>query len=215
MCGRFSLTPTILDVLDSLNAQILCDLSPSYNIAPSQDVCVARQGENGRELVKLRWGLVPFWMKELPKTTGLINARAETVVTKPSFRAAFKHRRCLIPTDGFYEWKKVDNHKQPYYIQKTDKDLFTFGGIWEHWEKDGNTIESCSIITTEANQQMQEIHDRMPLIIAPADYNTWLDANTNASELLTSYPTADLNIYRVSTYVNNPANNSIKCIESV
>jgi putative SOS response-associated peptidase YedK len=164
-----------------------------------------------RELVQLRWGLIPFWSKEAKTPYSTINARAETVATKPTYRQAFKQRRCLIPANGFFEWHKLDHGKQPYYIHLKDKRLMAFAGLWEHWEKEGQIIESCSIIVTTANSLMTEIHDRMPVILKPEDYAIWLDPNLQDAKTLQSllepYPASEMTIYPIGTEVNSPRHN--------
>jgi putative SOS response-associated peptidase YedK len=214
MCGRFSLTPKIEHVIEKLNIINSIELAPSYNIAPSQNIAVVRKIDDQLKISTMRWGLIPFWMKELPKSNNLINARSETVASKPSFRSAYKKRRCLIPADGFYEWRKVNDSKQPFYIQLKNKDIFTFAGLWEQWQGDGQTIESCTILTTNANHDMQPIHQRMPVIIDPNQYQDWFD-NSDPQELLSPYPDGRLLAIPVSTYVNNPRHNDHTCIEAL
>ena len=214
MCGRFSLTSKIEHVIEQLNIINAIELAPSYNIAPTQDIAVVRLYNERFEISKMRWGLIPFWMKEKPKTNNLINARAETVSSKPSFRNAYTKRRCLIPANGFYEWQKSASGKQPYYIERKDKHVFTFAGLWEHWELGGESIDSCTIITTAANNEMQSIHQRMPVIINSDQYDTWFHAEDPAS-LLSPYPSGILNLYPVSSHVNSPTHNDERCIEKL
>jgi len=176
--------------------------------------------EGGRELAALKWGLVPAWSDE-PKTEySTINARAETVAQKPAFRSAFRHRRCLIATDGFYEWHpQPDGHKQPYFISLKDHAPFAFAGIWEHWERDGKTLDSCSIIITAANSLMQPIHERMPVILPPERYDHWMDPSVSEPEtllpLLTPYPAERMTMHKVKTTVNSPRNEGPDLIEPV
>jgi putative SOS response-associated peptidase YedK len=160
----------------------------------------------------MRWGLIPFWMNELPKSTNLINARSDTLASKPSFRTAYKKRRCLIPADGYYEWQKVGDTKQPYYIQLKTKEIFTFAGLWEQWQGESQIIESCTIITTDGNDDMKSIHHRMPVIIAQDQYQHWFE-DIDPQDLLTPYPNGKLRAYPVSNYVNNPRNNDKKCLD--
>jgi putative SOS response-associated peptidase YedK len=150
----------------------VADLAPRYNIAPTQDVAVVRLNPSTekRELSMLRWGLIPFWAEDPKVGYSTINARAETVATKPSFREAFKKRRCLVVADGFYEWQRTDGQKQPYLIHLKDNSPFAFAGLWERWRKGEQAIESCSIIVTEPNAVLEPIHDRMPVILSPEDY---------------------------------------------
>ena len=183
MCGRFTLrTPkeTLASMFDDLR---LPDLKPRYNIAPTQDVACIRQTELGAsEVVMLRWGLVPFWAKDVKIGARMINARAETAAVKPAFRAAFKHRRCLVLADGFYEWKKVGREKQPFYITRADDRPFCMAGMWESWQPkqldndhESEKFETCTILTTAANAKMASLHDRMPVILPKEQHNGWLD----------------------------------------
>jgi putative SOS response-associated peptidase YedK len=187
MCGRFTLTATP-EALNQLFPSLFdgLDLKPNYNVAPTQTVLAVRQSaDSGPEPRWLRWGLVPSWATDPKIGSKLINARADTVATKPSFRAAFKKRRCLILADGFFEWKKTGTKtKQPYHLHLTDRRPFCFAGLWEDWDRDGLRIESCTLITTDANKTVQEVHNRMPVIIAPEDYGTWLGAGADSAELL-------------------------------
>ena len=214
MCGRFSLTPKIEQVIEKLNIINSIEFTPSYNIAPSQNIPVIRNIDNQMVISLMHWGLIPFWMKELPKSASLINARSETVTSKPSFRAAYKKRRCLIPADGFYEWQKLENGKQPYYIQLKNKEIFTFAGLWEQWQGNGQTLESCTIITTDANDDMKPIHHRMPVIIEQDRYQHWFES-ADPQNLLHPSPNGTLRTHPVSSHVNNPRNNDKTCIEAV
>jgi putative SOS response-associated peptidase YedK len=175
-------------------------------------------GDKGRELAMLRWGLVPFWAKDLKIGYRTINARAETVASKPAFRAAFRQRRCLIPADGFYEWKTQSGGKQPYYIRLKHNHLFAFAGLWEHWKSEtGEIMESCTIIVTNANELVRSIHDRMPVILNPNDYETWLLPSKNSTDYLTAllkpYPAEQMTAYSVNVSVNNPKHEDPSCIE--
>jgi len=179
MCGRFTLRTPLSVLIEQFelpaeSQRLLFD--PRYNIAPTQEVLAIRQRRESarRELVPMRWGLVPAWSKAPTSGRPLINARADTLANKPTFRTAYRRRRCLIPADGFYEWHKVGSRKQPYLIHQRDNRPFAFAGLWEHWEK-GPIIESCTIITTDANAALRELHDRMPVVISPGDYERWLD----------------------------------------
>lgn len=186
MCGRFVRTTPIDQFAELFHAQGHPESWASFNIAPSAKVLVARNAvQCGRELVTMKWGLVPAWSAE-PKTAySTINARAETVAQKPAFRSAFRHRRCLIAADGFYEWHvEADGHKQPYFIYLEDHAPFAFAGLWEHWERDGKSLDSCSIIVTTANDRMRPIHDRMPVILAPETYEAWMDPAVTHPEAL-------------------------------
>jgi putative SOS response-associated peptidase YedK len=171
----------------------------------------------------LHWGLIPSWAKDAKMGARLINARAETVAEKPAFRSAFRQRRCLVLADGFYEWQQQEEkkQKQPFYFHLREKQAFAFAGLWEHWQDDaaGEEIESCTLLTTEANELMEPIHNRMPVILDPKDYDLWLDPKVKNSELLQPllrpYATEEMAAYRVSTTVNKPIHDSAECIESI
>jgi putative SOS response-associated peptidase YedK len=210
MCGRFVRYTPVERFAELFQAHGTVAAQASYNIAPSSRILVARNTPDGqRELALLKWGLVPAWSDE-PKTAySTINARAETVAEKPAYRSAFRHRRCLIAADGFYEWHpQPDGHKQPYFIHLANDEPFAFAGIWEHWERDGKMLESCSIIVTAANEWMQPIHDRMPVILPPDAYAAWLDPGITDPERLQlwlrPYPAAMMARHPVSTFVNSP-----------
>jgi putative SOS response-associated peptidase YedK len=177
---------------------------------------VVEQDEK-RKLEMLRWGLIPSWAKDPEIGNRMINARGETVSEKPSFRKAFKVRRCLILADGFYEWQKTDNGKQPYHVRMQDGSPFAFAGLWEFWNGGGDEMRTCAIITTEANDLMNEIHHRMPVILPPEDYDLWLDLDFDEKEPLTSLlrpcPDEAMEAYPVSRKVNRPANDEPGCIE--
>ena len=221
MCGRFSLhTPEsqIREVFNLKNTELL-GLKPRYNIAPSQDIPIIRNTDNGHEMVMAQWGLVPHWSKESKSKYSTINARVESVAEKPTYRTPFKRRRCLIPADGFFEWKVVNGHKIPHHIRMKDGSVFAFAGLWDHWEGEGQTLDSCTIIVMPSNAVMRPIHERMPAIIATAHYDWWLDPRvTDKQEImqfLTSAPSSQLTAYPVSTWVNSPKNNDERCIQPV
>jgi putative SOS response-associated peptidase YedK len=225
MCGRYTRKEQIEALLEVLKAVIQCDLTPRYNIAPSQMVaCVRHAPENEhRECVLLKWGLIPSWAKDPSVGYKMINARAETVAEKPSFRKAFKHQRCLVIADGFYEWKREGKAKQPFYIRFEDSRPFAFAGLWESWKdktkEDDSQIESCTIITTEANEFMESIHHRMPVILDPKNYEIWLDPAIKDASLLTpllkAHPSDEMEAFPISTRVNNPRFDGPECIEPV
>jgi len=209
LCGRYSLTNPLESVEALFGFDARPNLAARYNIAPAQPVPVLRHGVSGmRELALVRWGLVPFWAKEVPAGRPLINARAETVAKKPAFRNAFKRRRCLIPADGFYEWRAVpDGPKQPYRIAMAGNALFAFAGIWEHWQTaEGSELESCAIVTTDANDQVRDIHHRMPVILAPEDFDAWLSGEPGRAATLMRPYRGSLTAYPVSRAVNNIGN---------
>jgi putative SOS response-associated peptidase YedK len=200
-----------------------CDerLEPRYNVSPGQLVAAVRNSPQatGRQLCLLRWGLIPGWAKDPAIGYKLINARSETVAEKPSFRHAFGHRRCLIPADGYYEWRRSGGGtaKQPYYIRRRDEQLFAFAGLWESWrDEQGKSLETCTVITTEANELTSEIHPRMPAILAPQHYAIWLSDSDTTADLqacLQPFPSESLMMYPVRTLVNSPRNDTPDCIQ--
>jgi putative SOS response-associated peptidase YedK len=221
MCGRFvQMSPP--EVYAGLfGAEPLLEMAPRYNLAPSQPVLAARGGSaGGVELVLLRWGLIPHWSKGPDSRFSMINARAETVHEKPAYRGPFRYRRCLIPAEGFYEWKPSAGGKQPYFIQGTEGQPFAMAGLWDHWQDAaGNELESCSIIVTDADPALASIHDRMPLILAPEQYHAWLDPanqdSTAIQKLLQPSAAVQLEFRPVSKRVNNPANDDPALIDPV
>ena len=219
MCGRFTRKENMQHLAELLGLPIPPPLAPRYNIAPSQLVaCVRCNRETGHyEFVELQWGLVPSWAQDPSIGHKLINARGETVAEKPSFRKAFKHQRCLVFADGFYEWKREGKSKQPYYIRFKDHRLFAFAGLWERWEKQQPALESCSLITTGPNTLMAPIHQRMPVILPERSYASWLSPGLNnavyLSGLLEPYEADEMEAYPVSTMVNNPRNDSEDCVK--
>jgi putative SOS response-associated peptidase YedK len=197
-------------------------IEPRYNIAPSQKAPVIRPSRDGSagEFVFLRWGLIPSWAKDPKIGYKMINARAETLSEKPAFRVAFKKRRCLIPANGFYEWKREWDGKRPYFIGRKDGGLFAFAGLWERWKgPDEEMIESCVIVTAKANATVAPLHDRMPVIVPPEAYRLWMDTERYGSDevarLLVPAPEDLLNAYPVSRRVNNPENDDKGLIEPV
>ena len=175
MCGRYTLTADAESIQLAFNLDDVEGWTdPRFNIAPSQEVAVIT-GRDPRALSFMKWGLVPSWAKDPKIGNRMINARSETAAEKPSFRTAFKRRRCLIPADGYYEWSKRDKKKVPMYIQHSERDLFAFAGLWESWKRpDGTWLNSCTILTTEANETIRPVHHRMTVIIEPEDYELWL-----------------------------------------
>lgn len=221
MCGRFALYTDPIALAKKFQTENLLDLQPSYNVAPSQTIPIIRIEQGHRLFAMARWGLIPSWAKEINTGYSTINARAETVAEKPAFQSAFQHRRCLIPVDGFFEWQEISNSKikQPWYISLISQKPMALAGLWEHWQgSDGSEIESCTIIVTAGNELMQPIHNRMPVILSPEKWGTWLDAaNTNKQglqTLLTQYPADEMTAWLVSTVVNSPRNNSEECISN-
>ena len=219
MCGRFTLFVDPKDLMEAFPGfEAPLEWTPRYNIAPSQPVAVIpNDGQNKIEF--FQWGLIPSWAKDPKIGNRMINARAETLAEKPSFRAAYRRRRCLVLADGFYEWRKEPGRraKTPMYIRLRSGQPFAFAGLWETWRSPGDrTIFSCNIITTEPNPLVAEIHNRMPVILEPQAYDLWLDPAEQSPERLgvwlKPYPASEMTAYAVSTLVNNPANDSPGCI---
>ena len=224
MCGRLviDLPPEIITEIYGIIRKIDRELNPRYNVSPSQIIPIVREDVEGcRELAFARWGLIPSWSKDISIGNSLINARSETVAEKPSFRSAFKHRRCIIPTGGFYEWQPQEGkRKQPWLFRMADGSPLSIAGLWEHWQgSDGQVIESCSILTTSANELMAPIHERMPVILRSEDQATWLNHNISDKTLLQNLcqpcPPNLLNTHPVSLMVNSPKNDSADCIAPI
>lgn len=214
MCGRITLKASPEEMARAFSLLRDPEWVASFNIAPSQPVGSVRLVDGRREWTLFRWGLIPSWAKDEKIGYRTFNARGETVHEKPSFRTAFKRRRCLIVADGFYEWQRLGDatkssskSKQPFYIRRTDQRPFAFAGLWECWTpSDGSEVESCTIVTTEANELLAPIHDRMPVILSPDEYDLWLDPEIEAAalrQLLDPHPATDFEMYPVSSDVNN------------
>lgn len=223
MCGRYTLSDPG-DLLTDLGVEVPEDVGfkPRYNIAPTQAVAAVRNAPQNshRELWLLHWGLIPSWAKDHTIGNRMINARSETVAEKPSFRNAFKRRRCLILSDGFYEWVKVGKAKQPHHITLQGGRPFVFAGLWEHWTKgQAGPIESCTILTTEANEKIRPLHHRMPVILGRDSWDLWLDPSVEDPAallpLLKPYPDEEIEYRAVSTLVNNPRNDVAECLGPV
>ena len=218
MCGRYELHTHPAAIALTFGLPFPPEIGPRYNIAPMQDVPVVRLNRSGeRELTQVRWGLVPRWAKDPSIGARLINARAETVADKPAFRMALRKHRCLIPSDGFYEWKAIPGGKQPMHIGMKSGDPFALAGMTERWlSPEGEVLDTCAIVTTEANALLMPLHDRMPLIIAPADYERWLDkAEDDVTDLFRPFPSEAMSYYPVSTRVNAVRNDDASLIERV
>ncbi|MGQ0633101.1 MAG: SOS response-associated peptidase [Planctomycetaceae bacterium] len=213
MCGRYNLRTPAAALAEIFRALDPPEISPRFNIAPTQQVLIVRQDDR-RAFAQVRWGLIPPWAKDEKGGPPLINARAETVRDKPAFRHAFERQRCLIPADGFYEWQKLGKAKQPFHIAMRDKKPFAFAGLWERWTHGPQPVDSCTIVTTTANDLLRPLHDRMPVIVAPAEYDTWLaGAPDDAARLLIPYPAEALRASAVGLTVNNARNETPECIE--
>jgi putative SOS response-associated peptidase YedK len=224
MCGRYTLRRIDL-IRGGFDASLLPSFEefterPRFNIAPSQPIPVVRLDASGKRVLgTVRWGLIPSWTKGKPKNQP-INARAETLATSGMFRQAFERRRCLVPADGFYEWRKLPDGKtkQPMFVHRRDDGVFAFAGLWERWrpEEGAEPVDTCTIITTTPNELMAPIHDRMPVIVDPADYDRWLDRETLAADvagLLRPYAAHYMEARPVSTKVNSPRNDDEDCVE--
>jgi putative SOS response-associated peptidase YedK len=221
MCGRYSITTPVeaLRQVFRFSGPAL-NLQPRWNVAPTQEAPVLRLGKDGqRELRMLRWGLVPFWAKDDKGGARMINARGETVAEKPAFREAFKARRCLVPVDGFYEWETLGESpsKQPLLFRMADGKPFAFAGLWERWrpKEGGAPVETFTIVNTAANEIMARYHDRVPIVLAPEDYGTWLDPAADARPLLKAPPSQRFTATRVGTRVNSVRNDDADCIAPV
>lgn len=218
MCGRFVLISDVDALQLAFNLTDIPQALPArFNIAPSQPVAVIAN-DAPQTLALFRWGLIPFWAKDAGIGASLINARAETAAEKPAFRAAFKRRRCLIPADGFFEWQKTDRGKVPLFIHLRDRRPFAFAGLWEIWfSPEGDELRTCTILTTSPNSFMEPIHNRMPVILPPEDYDAWLLPDEQPASmllpLLRPYAADQMTAYAVSTFVNNPRNDTPECIE--
>lgn len=213
MCGRYTLTADAESIQLAFNLDdVDGSTEPRFNIAPTQQVAVITDREP-KTLSTMRWGLVPSWAKDPKIGNRMINARSETAAEKPSFRTAFKRRRCLIPADGYYEWTKKGTKKFPMYIQHADRALFAFAGLWESWKKpDGGWLQTCAILTTEANEKLRSIHHRMTVILEPSDYELWLSPRelvpAEWQPLMAGPKPEQLKYHEVSTQVNSPANDN-------
>jgi len=222
MCGRFTLTPSAQVLMDELGLLwIPEDYRPRFNVAPGQLILAARDGDQGRKGAMLKWGLVPPWAKDPSIGSRMINARSETVAEKPSFRRAFDRQRCIIPADGFYEWRKDGKVKIPMLFRLREGRPFAFAGLWEAWRPpsgEGETLFTCTILTTVANELVQPVHDRMPVILPKEAIDLWLDRDVpgeGVRGLLVPYPAEEMEAYEVSTRVNSVKNDDPLCIQPV
>ncbi|MDA0691597.1 MAG: SOS response-associated peptidase [Nitrospinae bacterium] len=217
MCGRYTLTKPAKSIQSHFGQiEFNFEHRERYNIAPTQECPVIAVQQGNRQLLAMRWGLVPPWARDETMAAKMINARAETVQEKPSFKQSFKTKRCLVPADGFIEWKKTASGKQPHYFTRKGKGLFAFAGIWSEWEKDGVLLWTFSLITTACNALVQPIHHRMPVILAPDDYETWLNAAFDAKtlqSLLTPFPANLMEMIAVSQEINSAKNDRMECLQ--
>ncbi len=207
MCGRFAFYSPAQATAELFGVHTLLETEPRYNIAPTQYIPAVRATDDGRELAMLKWGLVPFWAKDPSIGNRMINARAETVAEKPSYRNAYKHRRCLVLADGFYEWHREGDTKVPYFISLASGEPFAFAGLWERWKNrdDGDVLDSATLITTDANEYLSQVHHRMPLILTPDTADRWLSGDTTLIDEAHEVTPA-LQAWPVSRQVNNARN---------
>jgi len=216
MCGRFvrRQSPAVYAELFGVDA---VPGQPSFNVAPTQLVAAVRRAEHHLEAVLLRWGLIPFWSKDGKQS--FINARSDTVLVKPAFRASVRKRRCLVLADGYYEWKTEGKAKQPYFYHRRDDRPFAFAGLWDTWKGPTGPVESCAILTTDANDMARPIHDRMPVILSQDACSAWLDPEIEdpsaLADLLKPFPSEEMKSYAVNPLVNSPKNNGPQCLERV
>jgi putative SOS response-associated peptidase YedK len=217
MCGRFTLSSSAEDIAEAFGVSPPAGLRPRYNVAPSQPSLVLRGSGGARVLAWHRWGLVPPWADDPAIGNRLINARAETAADKPAFRTAFRRRRCLIPASGFYEWAQAGKQKQPYHFALAGGKPFAFAGLWESWDKGGEEILSCAILTTRANNVVRPVHERMPVIVPVDAYDVWLDPAVQdpaaVADLLAPYAAGRMTATPVSRRVNNPRFDDPACLE--
>ena len=217
MCGRYVFTSPLEAIQLLFRFDQMTNLGPNYNVAPTHEMPIIRRkkGDRRNELAMARWGLIPHWAKDAKIAYSTINARSETAATKPAFRDAFKSRRALIPADGFFEWKRHSkNDKQPYLIRMKGGGPFAFAGLWSTWESpEGDDITSYNIVTTEPNDLMKEIHNRMPVILGKDDHDRWLDLDADTTEVLRPFPSDWLEAYPVDKRVGNVRNNDASLIE--
>jgi putative SOS response-associated peptidase YedK len=216
MCGRYTLRASAEDIAREFQLTCIPPWTPRYNVAPTQDVLAVRIHKGEPEAALLRWGLIPSWTQDAKKAPLLINAKCETAASKPAFRSAFERRRCLVIADGFFEWKKAGKEKQPYYYRLRDQRPFAFAGLWEFWKEGAQTIHSCAILTTDANELTAPVHDRMPVILDREARQRWLDSQIDdpakLQEICRPYPASEMMASRVNPVVNRATNDSPQCI---
>jgi putative SOS response-associated peptidase YedK len=222
MCGRFGLTRPEALKLERFGISELPPLVPRYNIPPGSDILVVRERKGVRAAERIRWGLVPSWAKDPSIGNRMANVRSDTALEKPSFRAAMQRRRCLIPADVFFEWQDVPGQKRrrPYAVALTDGQLFALGGLWEAWrsKEGGEWVITCAILTTEPNALLAPIHDRMPVIIRPEDYNAWTDPSTKVGDvgsMVAPFATGQMRAWEISLLVNDPKTDDVKILAPV
>jgi putative SOS response-associated peptidase YedK len=217
MCGRYSITTSTEALRRLFNFDDRPNLQPRYNMAPTQMAPIVRERDGARHLDMLRWGLLPKWSKDASNAAKMINARSETIAEKPAYREAFRTRRCLVPADGFYEWQVRGKTKQPYRVTLADGAAFAFAGLWESWadpQDNGATVETFTVATVIASESISHIHDRMPVILAPGDHETWLNGDpVEVKALLKASPVERLRSFEVSPKVGNVRNDDPSLLE--
>lgn len=216
MCGRYTMRAPANVIVDEFELPFMPPWAPRWNVAPTQTVAAVRLTDTKREGVSLRWGLIPWWAEDVKKLPLLINAKSESAATKPAFRAAFKRRRCLVLADGYFEWQRLGKQKLPWYYTLRDERPFAFAGLWERWDRGETPVESCTILTTDANELAAAVHDRMPVILSRDDRHAWLDPEIEDVEalqqMLRPYPAAEMSARQVNPMVNKVENDVPECI---
>lgn len=219
MCGRYSLSTPGDEIAEVFGLTESLELEPRFNIAPTQPAPVIRVADGSRVAAMCRWGLIPSWAKDTSIGSRLINARGETVFEKPAYRDSFEHRRCLVVADGFYEWRRLGGHKQPYYFSRSTGEPFAMAGLWDRWRQGDERLETFTVVTTDANREVARVHDRMPVMLSPADWPLWMNPENRGDKAVRRLmrPAADASLATrpVSTFVNSPANDSSHCVEAV
>ena len=218
MCGRYVITSAPEAIRALFRYQEQPNFPPRYNVAPTQPIPIVRLAQGVRQFALVRWGLLPSWVKDPKAFTLVINARGESVLDKPAFKNAMKYRRCLIPADGFYEWKASGSRKGPYFVRPTSGAPMAFAGLWESWiGPNGEELETAAIVTTTANHALEDVHDRMPVVVPPEAFDLWLNCGevdaTTAAALIAPPPDDAMEAYPVSTDVNRVANDNAKLLE--
>lgn len=219
MCGRYTLATPGEEIAATFGLTESLELEPRFNIAPTQPAPVVRVEDGARAALMCRWGLVPFWAEDPAIGSRLINARAETVADKPAYRDSFEHRRCLVVADGFYEWRRRGGRSQPFLFSRPSGAPFAMAGLWDRWQRGERRLETYTVVTTDANREVGAVHDRMPLVLSARDWPIWLDpdnpGDAKVRTLLRPAPDGSLAGRPVSPLVDNPANDSPRCIEAV
>jgi len=218
MCGRYVITSAPEAIRALFRYQEQPNFPPRYNVAPTQPIPIVRLAQGVRQFALVRWGLLPSWVKDPKAFTLVINARGESVLDKPAFKNAMKYRRCLIPADGFYEWQVSGGRKRPYFVRPTSDAPMAFAGLWENWTgPNGEELETAAIVTTKANRALEDVHDRMPVVVPPDAFDLWLNCGqadaTTAAALIAPAPDDAMEAYPVSTDVNRVANDNAKLLE--